>query len=105
MIKDTYGVQGFSIAIARELVETALQFRLVAHNGHYRGIDYCRLGHVGDEAFVLRRNYDETADTWAEPDFAHYPYVLYVSGTRRAAELEEKLASVSMLLRRDRIEP
>ena len=104
MTRDIYGVQGPTIAVARELVEAALQFRLVAHNGHYRGIDYCRLGHVGDEAFVLRRNYDEAEDAWVEPDFAHYPYVLYVTGTRRATELEAKLASVTMLLRRDRIE-
>ena len=72
---DLYGLHSETLEAAREAIEVALRRKLVAHESGYHAGPYYRLGQPGDEHFILRRNFDEFEDEWAEPTFEGYRYL------------------------------
>jgi hypothetical protein len=90
---DLYGVLANSIEDACSAVERAIGERLNAHESSYRGGDYYRLHSVGQEHFILQRNFDEFEGEWHEENFQDMPFLLYVNETRRSDDLREALTA------------
>jgi hypothetical protein len=90
---DLYGVLANSIEDACSAVERAIGERLNAHESGYRGGDYYRLHDVGQEHFILQRNFDEFDGEWFEVDFQDMPFILYVNETGRSGDLREALTA------------
>jgi len=90
---DLYGIECADIGVARAIVEGALKITLVAHESGYRCGEYFRYKDVGDEHFILQKNYDEFEDEWTEESFSQYPQLLYVNETTRSEELGKFLQS------------
>ena len=105
----TYDLYGFSeddLEAARLAIERSLGIRLAAHESLYLGGDYYRLGHGGEEHFVLRRNIDPFDTEPAESKFPQARILFYVNETERPEEIEmlllKQLPNV-VLLRRESI--
>lgn len=96
---DLYGIQADDIHEARARVESALGIRMAPHESSYRGGEYFRLGNVGNENFILQRNYDNGEAEWTEPTHTKYSILLYVSETNRGREITVAMAGVGVLLR------
>ena len=100
---DLYGIHDKDIGGARARVETALAIRMVPHEGGYRGGEYFRFGDVGGENYILQINYNNGEAEWAEPAYAKYPILLYVSETERGQEIATALNGVGVLLRTEEL--
>lgn len=89
---DLYGFGHDDLEAARVAVEQALGIRLIAHESLHRG-DYYRLGRIGEEEFVLQRNFDPFYEEVIENEFPEMHILLYVDETERSEELEQILTS------------
>jgi len=88
---DLYGLTSSQMEYARVSVEHALGIKLQAHESSYRGGMYFRLNDVGQEHFILQRNYDGFDREWNEPEYQYVPFLLYVNETLRPEELQATL--------------
>jgi hypothetical protein len=89
---DLYGFDHDDLEAARVAVEQALGVKLALHESLHRG-DYYRLDTVGDESFVLQRNFDPFDEVLVEDEFPEIRILLYVEDTERPEELERILTA------------
>jgi hypothetical protein len=93
---DLYGINCASLEEGRLLVEAALAVRLIAHESGYLGGEYYRFVDPNNEVLILQSNVDIDGER-AETEHPEVPFLLYIEGTRRSGELEQRLASVPEL--------
>ena len=93
-VYDLYGVACSDLEEARAKVEPVLGVSLVAHESDYHCGEYYGYRDVGEEHFILQRNYDSFDTEWTEPDSQDKPFLLYVNETDRSNELREALERV-----------
>lgn len=97
MSYDLYGVKCESLEIARSLIEKLLNIVMIAHESGFHCGEYYRRYDVGQEHFILQKNYDDFEGEWTEDSFTEYPFLFYVNETDRSEDLK------SALLREKRI--
>lgn len=93
-VYDLYGIVCQDLEEARAKVEAVLGVPLVAHESGYHCGEYYRYKDVGEEHFVLQRNFDSVEAEWTDPSRQDKPFLLYVNETSRSAELRESLEQV-----------
>jgi len=104
---DLYGFGNDDLEAAKLAVEQALGIRLTAHESLYFAGNYYRLGRLGEEHFILRRNIDPFDGEPAELEFPEVGILLYVNETERPRELEQILTTKTpglLLLRRGELD-
>jgi hypothetical protein len=104
---DLYGFRNDDLEAAKLAVERSLGVRLAAHESLYLGGNYYRLGGLGGEHFILRRNIDLLDDEPAELEFPEIGILLYVNETEQARDLEQILTAKIeglLLLRREELD-
>jgi hypothetical protein len=89
---DLYGFDHDDLEAARVAVEQALGVQLAPHESLHRG-DYYRLDTVGEENFVLQRNFDPFYEELYKSEFPEISILFYVNGTERPEELERILTA------------
>lgn len=96
---DLYGLSCRNLEEAKARVEPALGVTLIAHESGYHCGDYYRYKDVGEEHFILQRNFDDLEGEWTEPANQDQPLLLYVNETDRSAELRDALEQVDGVVR------
>lgn len=87
IIYDLYGTQD-NIESVRKQLERVLNAQFAAHESLYRG-DYYRVQLDQGEELILQGNYDPI-DREPIEEYANIDVVLYVEGTKRAEELQQR---------------
>ena len=99
---DLYGLLDLDIDAAVLLQET-LGVPFIARDSSFKGEYYSATGESSEE-FELWDNFNKIEQDWAEPECTAYPVLLYVAGTQRAQEIEErikaKMGTKAVLLQR-----
>ena len=108
-VYDLYGLRDHDLEAARAFVEHALDIELVPHESLFHCGDYYRLGNIGEEHFILQRNFDSFEGEWTEADCKEMGVLLYVNQAQRPERIEESLAEADKkgyisLLRREQID-
>lgn len=93
---DLYEIRAKSLERARKAVESALEINLYEHESSYHGGIYYRLNDVGQEHFILQKNFDPFEDDWFEIDFKDAQILLYVNMTERSKEIQQLLNSACL---------
>ena len=88
---DLYGIKGDSVGGVRKNIEGALGVEFMLHESDYLGGDYYRHGTLGEEHFILQRNFDDVDKEWTEEEFEEYDILFYVNETTRAQEIQKLL--------------
>ena len=90
---DLFGIECDDINIARTIIEVILNISMIAHESGYHCGEYYRLYDVGQEHFILQKNYDDFEEEWTEETYLKYPLLLYVNETLRSSEFVKHLQS------------
>jgi hypothetical protein len=93
-----FGIEGGDLHRARDRLERALGIKMDLHESGYRCGEYYRLGDVGDEHFILQRNFDDLEHEWTEPACREYGLLFYANETDRADFICSALAGVATLV-------
>ena len=91
---DLYGVACSDLEEARAKVEPVLGVRLAVHESDCRCGEYYAHKRVGEQHFILQRNYDSFENEWTEPDSQDKSFLLYVNETDRCDGLRGALERV-----------
>jgi hypothetical protein len=110
---DLYGFSSDDLGVLAGIIARSQGIRFSPHESLYHGGNY----YLGEDennsvSFRLQGNRDllesEPEDSWAEPEFTHYPSLLYVSGTGLPDEIEKAILATFKggvaLLRRDTLD-
>lgn len=89
---DLYGFQHDDLENARYSIEDALGVTLTPHESLYYGGLYFRLGRLGEEHLILRRNLDLIDNEPEEQEYPEMEIVLYINETLRSQEIERILS-------------
>ena len=95
-----FGIEGDQLEVARARIERALRIKMELHDSDYLGGEYYRLGHVGGEHFILRKNFNEFEQEWTEPSCMHCALLLFANETDRATDICTALADEASLVSR-----
>jgi hypothetical protein len=98
-----FGIECDDLQNARSQLEHALGLTLDLHESGYRGGEYYRRGDVGDEHFILQRNFDDVEMEWAEPSCSECGLIFYANETERADFICSALASFARLVSRQEV--
>lgn len=90
---DLYGFKDAHLEVAQAAVEQALTIKFNPHESLYLGGEYYRFGNVGEEEFILQKNFNSFEQEWTEAEFQEMSVLLYVNATKRSEEIESKLTS------------
>ena len=90
-VYDLYGILYDDINFAKTTIENILRITMQAHDSLYLG-EYFLFDDVGEEHFILQKNYNEFEDEWNEKTFSQYPLLLYVNETPRSEDLVKLLS-------------
>lgn len=90
-VYDLYGLLFSKLEEARKAIEHLLDITFNAHTGDYMGGDYYQLYDSGRENFVLQRNFNSWDQDWQEPNHKKFPFLLYISETKRSDEIRARL--------------
>ena len=90
-VYDLYGTTIVELNEAKIVVETVLGLELKAHESGYHCGEYFRLNDVGEEHFILQRNFDDFENEWTEESFSQYLILLYVNETERSDKIRALL--------------
>lgn len=93
-----FGIEGDDLHGALGVVESALGIKMELHESGYRCGEYYRLGDVGDEHFILQKNFDDVEDEWTEPACRECGLLFYANETDRAGFICSALAGVARLV-------
>ena len=100
---DLYGILDLDIDAAAVLLQDTLGVPFIARDSSFKGEYYSATGESLEE-FELWDNFNKIEQDWAEPEFTEYPVLLYVAGTQRAQEIEDrikaKMGTKAVLLQR-----
>lgn len=98
-----FGIRGTDLPAARGVIEGLLGIQLRPHESGYHCGDYFRSGDVGEEHWILQKNFDDSDGEWTEPSFPEYGLLLYVNEASRASEIEAALAPVAAMLTKEEV--
>ena len=90
---DLYGIKNNDLENARTLIEKILDFKFVAHESSYFGGVYYRYNNVGEEHFILQKNFDLVEDEWFEDKHKNIKILFYVNETNRSRKIKETISS------------
>jgi len=102
---DLYGLSSDNLEAGLASIERVVGVAFASHESSYHGGAYYRLGSLGQEHFILQRNFDPFENEWMEEGFKEVATLLYVNETERSDELQEALTMEVpgiRLLRRER---
>ncbi|WP_444900369.1 hypothetical protein ACJJIX_00050 [Microbulbifer sp. VAAC004] len=88
---DLYGIDCNGLDNAKALIQNLLGVTLLAHESGFRCGEYYRLHDVGQEHFILQKNYDDIDEEWIEEEFLRSPLIFYVNETDRSSVLQAVL--------------
>ena len=89
---DLYGMSSNDLRRCANRLASILSIVWNLHESSYHGGDYYRFGMPGEEEFILQRNYSESDNDWAEPEFKEHETLLYVNYTERSSRIKELIA-------------
>jgi len=98
-----FGIEGDDMHGARSRLERALGIRMELHESGYRCGEYYRLGDVGNEHFILQKNFDEFEGEWTEPSCLECGLLFYANETDRAALICAAVARDARLISRQEL--
>lgn len=90
---DLYGFKDADLEAVQAVVERALTIKFNLHESSYLGGEYYRFGNIGEEEFILQRNFNSFEQEWTEAEFKEISVLLYVNATKYSEEIERKLTS------------
>lgn len=90
---DLYGLKSPDLETVRATIEQALAIKFNLHESLYLGGAYYRFGNVGEEEFILQKNFNSFEQEWTEAEFQEVGILLYINATIRSDEIERKLTS------------
>ncbi len=95
---DLYGLASGDLEELRPLIEKLLGVKFVAHESSYYDGGYYRTGPVGEENFVLMRNFKDEEGIHHEP-FADVEILFYANRTSKPEQIESILKSSALKFR------
>lgn len=100
---DLYGLMFSNLDTARDFLEATLGIQFIPHDSFYHGEYYLFQGEEQEE-LMLKSNFDEVEQEFAEEEFSRYPVLLYASEVKDPQALQQRLVDASSkveLLRRE----
>lgn len=93
-----FGLKATTSTVHALDLSTPLAINMDLHESGYRCGEYYRLGDVGDEHFILQRNFDDVEGEWTEPARQEGGLLFYANETDRAEFICSALAGIARLI-------
>lgn len=88
---DLYGFRNHDMALARGILESVLNIKLLERESDYQGGLYYLSGDSSGEHYLLKRNIDLADNEPAEPTFHKYSIIFYVNDTQQSDILKSRI--------------